>query len=118
MTRTTPLGTLSISDEHDLRLVQPYVFYRGLPTSFRSDNVLRSVAISMLVCAAVLLVGLALVMLIPIAFVLRGVQAGVVVLICASIISSVIVPAGLGGIIMGIRFLRLPPTWRNPVKTT
>jgi hypothetical protein len=42
---------------------------------------------------------------------------GVLVLAPCLFIASIFVSAGLGGIVIGIRFLRLPPGWRNPPKT-
>lgn len=39
---------------------------------------------------------------------------GVICLICALPVASFSIPAGLGGIMMGLRFLLLPADWRAP----
>jgi hypothetical protein len=114
VTTATPLGTLSIFEASDMRKLQPYVFYRGLPTSFGKDTVLHSVYISMFVSAAIFLVGLGFVALIPFAFVEKGIAAGFLILVFGSAVSSILMPAGLGGFVIGLRFLRLPLQWRKP----
>jgi hypothetical protein len=112
--RTTPLGTLVIHEESDLRGLQPYAFYKRLPTSFGIEGVLHSVIISMLFSVALSLAGIALLLLIPVEFVTQGAVAGFFVLVLGVFVSSIVLPAGIGGILIDLRFLRLPPRWRNP----
>jgi hypothetical protein len=113
---TSPLGTLAIHEESDLRDLQPYAFYKRLPTSFGIKSVMHSVIISMLISTALSLAGLALVVLIPVEFVTQGAVAGIFVLILGGFVTSILLPAGIGGIVIGIRFLRLPSSWRSPTK--
>jgi hypothetical protein len=116
VTNETPLGVLTIREESNVQNLLPYAFYRGLPTSF-GNSVLNSVFISMLMSAAVFLLGVAALGAIPFGFVARSVGVGFIVLVPCIFIASIGVSAGLGGIVIGIRFLRLPPGWRNPPKT-
>jgi len=116
VTDETPLGTLTIREENDLRNLLPYAFYRGLPTSF-GTTALHSAFISMLMSAAIFLLGVAALVAIPVAFITKGDGAGLFVLVCSSFIASICVPGGLGGVVVGIRFLRLPSGWRSPPKT-
>jgi hypothetical protein len=117
VTYESPLGTLSIREENDLRNLQPYAFYKGLPTSFGTDSVLHSVFISIFMSAVFFLLGVALLVAIPVGFVTKGIGAGFFVLILAFFVGSISVPGGLGGMVIGIRFLRMPPGWRSPQKS-
>jgi hypothetical protein len=69
----TSLGTLSIHEEGDLRQLQPYAFYRGLPPAVGGGSVLYSVVISMVISTALFLAGLGLLALIPMEFAARGI---------------------------------------------
>jgi hypothetical protein len=114
---TSPLGTLSIHEEGDPRNLQPYAFYRGLPSAFGTSSVYHSVVISMVVSTSLFLAGVGVLIAIPIEF-RDGFSGGVFVLITGLALASLFVPAGLGGVVIGIRFLRLPREWRNPPRTT
>jgi hypothetical protein len=117
VSKTSPLGTLAIREEGDLRNLQPYAFYKGLPSSFGTNSVYHSVVISMVISAAIFLVGVGCLVAIPIEF-RDGFAGGVFVLVAGLAIASIFVPAGLGGVVIGIRFLRLPREWRNPSRTS
>jgi hypothetical protein len=113
VSKTSPLGTLTIHAERDHRNLQPYAFYRGLPSSFGATSVYQSVVISMVISAVLFLAGVGVLIAIPIEF-RDGFGGGVFVLVAGLALASLFVPAGLGGVVIGIRFLRLPREWRSP----
>jgi hypothetical protein len=113
VSKTSPLGILTIREERDPRNLQPYAFYRGLPSSLGTTSVYHSVFISMVISAALILAGVGVLIAIPIEF-RDGFGGGVFVLLAGLVLASLFVPAGLGGIVIGIRFLRLPREWRKP----
>jgi hypothetical protein len=117
VSKSSPLGTLAIHEERDFRNLQPYAFYKGLPSSFGSATVYHSVVISMVISAALFLAGVGVLIAIPIEF-RDGFGGGVFVLVAGLALASIFVPAGLGGFVIGIRFLRLPREWRSPPRTT
>jgi hypothetical protein len=117
VSNTSPLGSLAIHEERDFRNLQPYAFYRGLPSSIGAASVYHSVIISMAISAVLLLAGVGCLVAIPVEFV-NNFFAGVFMLVAGGAIASIFVPGGLGGVVIGIRFLRLPREWRSPPRIT
>lgn len=116
VSKSTPLGELRLRTGVGPEQLQPYLFYRLLPTSMGRTSVFPSVIASAL-ASFVLLSVLGLIPLI-LAFYLLVVApvVGVIVLAIALLLVPISVPAGIGGVVIATRFLRLRPEWRTPVE--
>lgn len=113
VTSSNPLGQLRIRPVDGPGALQPYQFYKKLPTSYGHSGVLLSVFYSLVM--SVVSLGLGLASLVATALVWsRTFLGGLFCLVCASFIAPIFVPAGLGGIVVAVRFLRLPKGWRSP----
>lgn len=115
--RSTPLGRLEIRRVGAPQNLQPYKFYEGLPTSIGRATILPSVLLSILASSLFLGLDVGILGFAIRAFQEQAVLAGAFLVLCAALIGPIVIPAGLGGIVIGLRFLRLPPAWRSPEKT-
>ena len=109
----SPLGSLvarRVASPQDLGL---YRFYAGMPTSRKGGSLTRSVVVSIAVSLAFALAGVAAVLLIPFAWAARSPGVSAILLLPCLFIASALVPMGVGGVIAGSRFLRLPRGWRG-----
>jgi hypothetical protein len=117
VSRSTPLGQLKVRVGTPPEDLEPYKFYRALPTSIGSRTVLHSVFISLVASAVFAAAGLAPIVFAAL-FLPRSPEVSLFMLGCAAFMAPVGLPIGVGGIVAGIRFLRLPPKWRAPERAT
>jgi hypothetical protein len=113
VTSSVPLGQLRIRQVNSPADLKPYQFYKRLPTSYGHTGVLLSVFYSLVMSFVALGVGVASLIVTALVW-NRTFLGGLFCLACASLIASIFVPAGLGGIVVAVRFLRLPKGWRSP----
>lgn len=114
---TMPLGELRVRHARGPEDLQPYNFYRELPFSIGRTTVFPSVLWSLLMSTIAAGLGLAPVVL-ALVFVTKSWGVSLFVLACGLLITPVMLPAGLGGIVAALRFLRLPVTWRAPERVS
>jgi hypothetical protein len=114
---STPLGRLEVRRIRGPQNLQPYKFYDGLPTSIGRATVVPSVLLSILASSLFVGLGMGIIAYAIRAFQEHAVFTGGFLVACAVLITPIVIPAGLGGILIGLRFLRLPPGWRAPEKT-
>ena len=112
ITRETPLGSLRIHLVNGPEDLQPYRFYEGLPTSFGRRGVGLSVFLSMAASGFLLLIGAFGIGAAVWGFVARDSGVGFVLTLFAVLLATAI-PMGVGGLVTAVRFLRLPPSWRD-----
>lgn len=110
---SAPLGRLVIEEVSDAGQLGPYLFYRSLPTSIGRRGLTGSVLVSIALSVALASFGLAP-LVAAIVVLGRSVAVSVILLILFGLMAPLIVPGGLGGVILGVRFLRLPRSWRHP----
>ena len=116
----SPLGELRIRPVGGPEQLQPFEFYRELPTSIGRTTVAPSVLVSIISSAVFLTVfGL-----IPVAFAFyfltRGWQYVPVfafLMALSAFMGVISIPAGFGGLLIAYRFIRLPASWRAPERT-
>jgi hypothetical protein len=94
--------------------LEPYQFYRGIPS--RRESLLPALAAS--VFASVAFAAIAVGTLLGLYFLVRGHFLAIVPLTLGCLITPLMVPAGVSGVVTAIRFLRLPPDWRSPPKVS
>ena len=114
--KDSPLGSLKIRTVEGPGDLQPYQFYRSLPSSIGRRSVWPSVLLSLMACSALVGLGLAAIAATMFGYLTRGIGTGLFLTACAIVIASLAIPAGLSGIAIGIRFLRLPLLWRSPAE--
>jgi hypothetical protein len=112
-TSGTPLGTLRVHSVRGPDELQPYVFYKSLPTSWGHKSLTVSVVISMVTSGVLAAVGFASLGAAVYGFT-KAAGVGLFLTFCAVLIAPLFIPAGIGGILAAIRFERLPPSWRSP----
>lgn len=113
VTSDTPLGTLRVHLADGPEELEPYVFYKGLPPSWGHQSVTPSVIVSALVSAAVFVGGIALLGLVAWGYTL-DIGVGLILTLPGAYLVAITLPAGLGGVLIALRFMRLPASWRRP----
>lgn len=111
VSQSAPLGGLRLHVARDPIELQPYQFYRSIPS--RRESVLPALAFSA-VASVVVLAVIAVATLLGLYFLLLGRTFGLLPLASACLMAPVVVPAGVGGVVTAIRFLQLPADWRSP----
>lgn len=106
-----PRGQLKIRTVDDPHTLQPFKFYKEMPTSLGSKTLIFSLLLSLLASAALLGFGLAALAAIAFGFSVDP-FVGVFCLMTAGFIASFAIPVGLAGILTAARFMRLPADWR------
>jgi len=114
ITDSTPLGQLEIRCDQSPQDLQPFRFYKELPSSIGRKSLFPSVAISVIGSTLALGAGLAFIAAWLWVLFIKGIFVGLLILAPTACITAVFVPAGLGGLVTAYRFLRLPPDWRAP----
>jgi hypothetical protein len=109
----TPLGTLRIHGVRGPEELQPYVFYKSLPTSWGHRTLIVSVIISTVASIVVTAAGFA-VLGVAVYGLTKAAGVGLFLGLCALVIAPLCIPAGIGGILTAVRFERLPTSWRRP----
>jgi hypothetical protein len=90
-----------------------YKFFDTRPTSFGAKSLVFTTLLSMMFSSVLFLCGPILIGVATLEFASQGFGAGLLILAC-SVPFWTLNPFGLGGVIVGYRFLRLPSDWRRP----
>jgi hypothetical protein len=109
----TPIGQLSIFEVTDFRSLEPYRSYRNMPTSFGKGSLTHSVLISITAGCVLLGFGLLCVAGLIRAVFRHNLQATLFIGALDVILVPVCITLGMTSIVIGVRFLRLPLTWRR-----
>ena len=112
-TSKTPLGTLRVHGVRGPEDLQPYVFYKSLPSSWGHNTLTVSVMVSMFTSGIVAAAGFALLGAAVYGFT-KAAGVGLFLLLFAAFIAPIAIPAGIGGVLTAMRFERLPRSWRRP----
>ena len=111
----TPLGSLHLYRAGGPEDLGTFRFYKNLPmSSGNGDSVTPAVAVSIAYSVAFLVIGVVSVAAIPWAAFSRSVAVALILLLPLLFVASIFIPAGLDGVVAGVRFLRLPREWRRP----
>jgi len=111
---TGNIGALELRRVSDPTELQPYAWYASRFFSVGGGSVAKSATISMIGCA-VIAIGCVGAFLFGITTLwTRGPFTAVFTTGCVLFISSLLLPAVVSGVFVGIRFLRLPLAWRSP----
>jgi hypothetical protein len=106
-----PNGKLHLRVVDDPTDLEPNRFYNSLPSM--SATTALALAGSLAASSAFLLLSLAMIGAVCFGFIARSPGVGVILLFFSCMVIPIALPAGIVGVTVGIRYLRLPSDWRR-----